>query len=237
MQRIRYGAILLTCVLNTGVGVAQEPEQEHDGANFTFSWHDAGRGFIGVQVTPMTPELRAHFGAPDDVGVLVSRVEEGGPAEAAGIQVGDILSAVDGEAVASARQLSRHIRKKDEGDAVTIELYRNGGLESYPVTIAKRERPVLDLAGGYRFFGDMDKDADHEVFVSTPGLHLDGESFEAFREAMKGLEDRFESEEWQERLKRFRALDFGAIQERMEEVEERLEELEQELAEAGKKKF
>jgi tetrahydromethanopterin S-methyltransferase subunit G len=54
---------------------------------------------------------------------------------------------------------------------------------------------------------------------------------------MKGLQDRFGSEEWQERLKRFRALDFGAIQERMEEVEERLEELEQELAEAGKRKF
>ena len=237
MQRVRYGAILLTFVLGTGAGVAQELEDEHDGANYTFAWHDAGRGFIGVQVTPMTPELRAHFGAPEDVGVLVSRVEEGGPAEAAGIQVGDILSAVDGEAIESGRQLSRRIRKKDEGDAVTIELYRNGGLESYSVTIAKRERRVLDLAGGFRFFGDRDEDADHDVFISTPGLHLDGESFEAFREAMKGLEDRFESEEWQERLKRFRALDFGAIQERMEEVEERLEELEQELAEAGKKKF
>ena len=237
MQRVRYAAILLTFVLGTGAGVAQEPEDEHDGANYTFAWHDAGRGFIGVQVTPMTPELRAHFGAPEDVGVLVSRVEEAGPAEAAGIQVGDILSAVDGEAIESGRQLSRHIRKKDEGDAVTIELYRNGGLESYPVTVAKRERRVLDLAGGFRFFGNRDEDADHEVFISTPGLHLDGESFEAFREAMKRLGDRFESKEWQERLKRFRALDFGAIQERMEEVEERLEELEQELAEAGKKKF
>ena len=239
MQHIRYGAMLLTFVLGTGVGVAQEPEDEHDGANFTFSWHDAGRGFIGVQVTPMTPELRAHFGAPEDVGVLVSRVDEGGPAEAAGIQVGDILSAVDGEAIDSGRQLSRRIRRKDQGDTVTIELYRNRGLESYQVTVAKRERPVLDLAGGFRFFGDMDEDADadHEVFISTPGLHLDGESFKAFRKAMKGLEDRFESEEWQERLKRFRDLDFGAIQERMEEVEERLEELERELADAGKKKF
>ena len=238
MQRVRYGAFLLTCVLGTGMGVAQEPEDEHERMNFTFGWHDAGRGFIGVQVTPMTPELRAHFGAPEDVGVLVSLVEEGGPAEAAGIQVGDILSAVDGDAVATVRQLSRRIRKRDEGDVVTIELYRNG-LQSYPVTIAKRERPVLDLAGGYRFFGekDMDGDADHDVFISTPGLHLDGESFEAFRDAMKGLEDRFESEEWQERLKRFSDLDLGAIQERMEEVEERLAELEQELAEAGKKKF
>ncbi|TDI37555.1 MAG: PDZ domain-containing protein [Acidobacteria bacterium] len=237
MQRIRYGAIFLTFVLGTGVGVAQEPEDEHDGAHYTFRWHDAGRGFIGVQVTPMTSELRVHFGAPEAVGVLVSRVDESSPAEAAGIQVGDVLSAVDGEAIESGRKLSRYIRKKDEGDVVTIELYRNGGLESYPVTIAKRERRALDFAGGFRFFGGEDEDADHEVFIATPGLHLDGESFEAFREAMKGLKHRFESEEWQERLKRFRNLDFGAIQERMEEVEERLKELEEELAEAGKRKF
>ena len=237
MQRVGYLAFLLTFVLGTGAVLAQEADNEHERSNYTFAWHSTGGGFIGVQVVPMTPELRSHFGAPEDVGVLVSRVEEGGPAETAGIQVGDILSAVDGRAVESGRQLSRQIRKKEEGDTVTVELYRNGGLESYPVTIAERERPVLDLAGGFRFFGDMDEKPDHDVFISTPGLHLDGESFEAFREAMKGLEDRFESDEWQDRLKRFRALDFGAMQERMEEVEKRLEELEEELAEAGKTKF
>jgi hypothetical protein len=53
---------------------------------------------------------------------------------------------------------------------------------------------------------------------------------------MRELEGRFESEEWQEKLKRFRELDMGKIQERMKEVEERLRKLESELDQEGKKK-
>ena len=52
---------------------------------------------------------------------------------------------------------------------------------------------------------------------------------EAFQDAMQGLEDRFNSEEFEGRLERLRELDFSAIQERMEEVEERLRTLEREL--------
>ena len=151
--------------------------------------------------------------------------------------MGDIISAVDGEKVANSRQLARYVRQKEEGETVTVELYRNGGIESFPVTIAERERPVLDLAEGYRFFGTLDDMPDQDIVIRTPGLHLDGESLEAMREAMKGLEERFGSEEWQERLKRFRELDLGAIQERMEGVEKRLQELEKELEESGAKRF
>jgi len=208
--------------------VAQESDQAQPVQRRArvMAWHGAGGGFLGVQILALTPELRAHFGVPEDVGILVARVDEGGPAESAGIQVGDIVTAVDGETVDAGTSLSRLIRRKEEGDTVTIELYRNGGLESYPVVIAERERSVVDFAG-YRFMpGDFD------FTISSEGLHLDAEARDAIRDAMGGLKERFDSDEWQDRLKRFEQLDFSVIQERMEEVEKRLRELERELDES-----
>ena len=220
--------------------------QEHEGRNYStrvLKVRSLGRGFLGVQLTPLTPELRVHFGVPEDTGVMVARVEESGPAEAAGILVGDILSAIDGERIDSGRQLSRAVRRKEEGDLVTLELYRDGSLESYPVTVGKRERPVIDLAGGYRFMTDMPdmpdigELPDHDVVIASPGFHLDEESMEAFEQAMRRLKGHFDSVEWQEKLERVEELDFTAIQERMQEVERRLQELEQELEKEAKEKL
>ncbi len=213
--------------------------QEHEGRNYTrvIKVRSHGSGFLGVQLTPLTPELRVHFGVPEDTGVMVARVEESGPAKAAGILVGDILSAIDGERIDSGRQLSRAVRRKEKGDIVTIELYRDGSLESYPVTVGKRDRPVIDLAGGFRFMPDIDELPDHDVVIEGPGFHLDEESMEAFERAMRGLEDHFDSVEWQEKLERVEELDFTEIQERMQEVERRLQELEQELEKEVKEKL
>ena len=223
--------------------------QEHEGRNYTrvIKVRSLGRGFLGVELTPLTPELRVHFGVAEDTGVMVARVEEGGPAQAAGIRVGDILSAIDGERIESGRQLSRAVRKKEEGDLVTLELYRDGNLESYPVTVGKSEWPVIDFAGGFLRFmtdrphlpdlPDIDDLPDHDMVFWGPGFHLDEKSMEAFEQAMRGLEDHFDSAEWREKLERVEELDFTAIQERMQEVERRLKELEQELEKEGKEKL
>ena len=123
------------------------------------------------------------------------------------------------------------------GDLVSVELYRGGSLQSYTVTVSERDRPVIDLAEGYRFFPNLDhlgELPDHDVIIRASGLHLDEESMEAFEEAMRDLGAQFDSPEWQERLERFNDLDFTTIQERMEEVERRLKELEEELEKEGK---
>ena len=61
------------------------------------------RGFIGVTLLEITPELRAHFGAPKDAGVLVSDVRADTPASKAGVEVGDVITSVDGKRVESSR--------------------------------------------------------------------------------------------------------------------------------------
>ena len=95
--------------------------------------------FLGVELTDSTPELREHLGAPRDGGVLVSRVQEGSPAAEAGIEVGDIITGVEGEAVENARDLRHAIASREAGAAVKIDLYRDGRAEQISATLAKRE--------------------------------------------------------------------------------------------------
>jgi hypothetical protein len=204
-----------------------------------------GRGFLGVQVLGLTEELRVHFGAPSDSGVLVAKVEEGSPAAAAGIQVGDVLTAIDGEPIEGPRSLAIAIRGKKTGESVNVDFLRDRGTISASVAIEERDRTVIDLAE-FDFAlpeiaplpGEGPLVGGPDFVFATPGmrLKLNEESLRAFEEAMRELEGRFESEEWQEKLKRFRELDMGKIQERMKEVEERLRKLESELDQEGKKK-
>ena len=66
--------------------------------HFDLSWGDPPAR-IGVEVQPMTPELRGYFKAPADRGVLVVTVEEAAPAAAAGLRVGDVIIPAAGEPV------------------------------------------------------------------------------------------------------------------------------------------
>lgn len=198
-----------------------------------FVWKGiVGRGYLGVQFVPMTPELRRHFGVGEDAGVLVSRIEASSPAEAAGVLVGDILTGVDGEPV-TGPDLYRLIGRKKEGDVVSLQLSRNGVPLTVDVTIAERDRRSMDLA---RFMAPMPDVGipDDAFYFSDPDLKLDPESMEAVEDAMRALSDR--KGELREKLKRLQELDLGEIQKRMKEVEERLQKLERELDEGGVKK-
>ena len=98
-----------------------------------------GGGYIGVRPLEMTPELRTHFGAPKEAGVLVGRVEKDSPAAKAGLQVGDIVTSADGEKVERKRDLVRAIRRKKEGDTVQIAIVRDRAPKTVTVTVAERE--------------------------------------------------------------------------------------------------
>ena len=93
------------------------------------------RGFIGVTLLEITPELRVHFGAPKDAGVLVSDVRSDSPAAKAGLEVGDVITAVDGKRVRWSGDVSREIRSRKAGDAVPLDLVRGGASRKLVVTV------------------------------------------------------------------------------------------------------
>lgn len=99
-----------------------------------------GGAFLGVQPSDLTPELRTHFGVPEDAGVMIGKVVDDSPAFRAGLEVGDIVTAIDGEAVASATDLLRAIRSQDHADTVVLEVWRDGRMQKISATLEERER-------------------------------------------------------------------------------------------------
>jgi membrane-associated protease RseP (regulator of RpoE activity) len=100
--------------------------------------HVGRRGFLGVRLLEITPELRAHFGAPKDAGVLVSDVEAGAPAAKAGLEVGDVITAVDGERVGWTGDVSRAVRRKKGGETVQIDVIRSRASRRLTVEVEER---------------------------------------------------------------------------------------------------
>ena len=98
------------------------------------------RGFIGVRPLEMTPELRAHYGAPRDAGVLIGQVDADGPAGKGGLQVGDIVTAADGERIESASDLSHAIRDKKAGESVKLDVVRDKAKKTISIAVAERRR-------------------------------------------------------------------------------------------------
>jgi membrane-associated protease RseP (regulator of RpoE activity) len=86
----------------------------------------AGKGRLGVSILEISPELRVHFGAPRDRGVLVNTIRAGSPAARAGIAVGDVVTEVDGDAVEDASQVLSAMSDRKKGETVNIALVRGG---------------------------------------------------------------------------------------------------------------
>lgn len=102
-----------------------------------------GRTYIGVSLVNLSPELREHFGAPKDAGVLVESVQNDSPADKAGVKVGDIVLSVDGKDVKSSGVLRAALREKNAGDSVRLEVLRGRARQTIVTTVKERETPRL----------------------------------------------------------------------------------------------
>ena len=102
--------------------------------DFTFALGNSRR--IGVSTMALTKQLADYFGIAGGRGVLVTSVSDDSPAAKAGVKAGDVITAVDGEAVDSSGELSRVINRKKEGE-VTLTIIRNKAQQT--IRVAPRE--------------------------------------------------------------------------------------------------
>jgi serine protease Do len=84
------------------------------------------RGWIGVQIQPVTAEIADSLGLKKAEGALVAEPQANGPAAKAGIESGDVITAVNGEAVKDARELARTIGGLAPGAAVKLNVLHKG---------------------------------------------------------------------------------------------------------------
>jgi serine protease Do len=97
------------------------------------------RGWLGVGIQPLTPELAKKFGVAEGEGVLVNEVFEKDPAAEAGIKPGDIILTIDGSVVDSPNKLSRLIGALPPGAAPKIEVVRDFTRHILTVPLSERQ--------------------------------------------------------------------------------------------------
>ena len=84
------------------------------------------RGYLGVQIQPVTPNIADSLGLKSTKGALVAEAQPGTPAADAGLKPGDTITQVNGEVMASPREVSRRISQVKPGDTAIITYIRNG---------------------------------------------------------------------------------------------------------------
>ncbi|MFQ5524823.1 MAG: S1C family serine protease [Thermoanaerobaculia bacterium] len=185
------------------------------------------RGFLGVQLVDLTPELREHFGAPEGAGVLVSSIAEDSPAARAGLRVGDVLSGIDGKSVGTGFDLARRISEFEDGDTIALEVWRDRRVITLSATVEERERTAIDL-GRFVLPDPVKLREGIKIDVGRLPEQLIEIDEEGIHDALRDLQLKWQDEGM---LERFQVLGQNRIdlEERIEELEERLKELEEQL--------
>jgi len=176
-------------------------------------------GYLGVEVSSLTPELRRHFGVTDDAGVMISRVVEGSAAAIAGLAVGDIVTTVGGEKITSPSRLGRVVRGQEGGASVEIEAWRDRHILHTSAILEERKRCALEI-------GDYLGDFDFDDLPQIEGLDI---SHEALQTALQSARDALHGHDWTEQLENLKSLNLERMEERMQRVQERLRSLEERL--------
>jgi serine protease Do len=95
------------------------------------------RGWIGVQIQPVTPPLAESLGLKKAEGALVAEPQKDSPAVKAGIEAGDVIVSVDGEPVRDARALARRIGSMSPGASVKLGIIRKGQEKNLTLTLGE----------------------------------------------------------------------------------------------------
>jgi serine protease Do len=95
------------------------------------------RGWIGVQIQPVTAELAENLGLKAPEGALVADPQENGPAAKAGVQAGDVITGVNGGRVKDAKDLARQIGTMAPGATVKLTIWRKGAEKTFSLTLGE----------------------------------------------------------------------------------------------------
>jgi serine protease Do len=110
----------------------------------------ARKAWLGIASQPLTPKLSARLGIKAEGGARITRVYPGTKAESAGLQVGDVILAIDGTIVPARRPedtdvLARQIRQYRAGVTAAFSLWREGAAKELPVVLEEQPIPTAEM--------------------------------------------------------------------------------------------
>lgn len=122
---------------------------------------------LGVELMELNEQLAEYFQAPEGEGVLITEVRKKSAAEKAGLKAGDVILSVGKRRVNDARDVTRSLRRYEEGDKVEVEVMRKGAKKSLTVEIEDSEgmsdATIFNHLPDVEFFDDFKMDIRPEL--------------------------------------------------------------------------
>ncbi|MCI0365062.1 MAG: DegQ family serine endoprotease [Phycisphaerales bacterium] len=148
-----------------GVGFAIPSNIATPVTNTIISGGKVERGWLGVQIGPISREAADYAGYQGTQGALVSMVVPASPAETAGLVDGDIITHINGRKVSDASELLNTVASTPPGEKVNLKVYRGGQTKDTSVTLGDRSQQQLTRRSNGR-----QRDGDRAPGSSTLGL-------------------------------------------------------------------
>ena len=99
------------------------------------------RGYIGISLQPLESQMRASFHLKEgESGILINGIVDGGPADQAGLSVGDVILAIDGKTIDTPSQLVNIIGFTPPGRDVTVAYLRDGNRQTLTLTVSEKQK-------------------------------------------------------------------------------------------------
>jgi serine protease Do len=167
--------LVVGAALFAGAQTPIAPTEPDSPRAFSF-FFDGDGGYLGVQTAEVTRDNFAKYGLREVRGVAVDKVADNSPAAAAGLQAGDVIVRLNGDAIESSRKLTRLISEIAPDHQVRIIVLRGGSERELTATLGKRPMPTFG-EGGFRIrvpgqMGTLDlprrPDADGSIDITPP---------------------------------------------------------------------
>jgi serine protease Do/serine protease DegQ len=146
---------------NVGIGFAIPSNLVKQITEQLLEFGEVKRAHLGVQMQDITPELAQAFDINENAGAVVTRVLEGSAADEAGLQVGDVITAIDGDRLINADSLRNTIGLLVVGQTIQLDIIRDGKTKALKAKVKETKKqthkgPVHPKLSGATF-GDIEE--------------------------------------------------------------------------------
>ncbi|MDR3527170.1 MAG: DegQ family serine endoprotease [Rhizomicrobium sp.] len=128
---------------SVGIGFAIPASTIKDVVAALQSHGRVARGWLGVQIQPVTPEIATSLNLKEPKGALVASLVPDSPAARAGVRQGDVILAINGAEINDAHDLTRRVASLPAGKAAAFAILRDGGHQNLSVTIGAKKDTVV----------------------------------------------------------------------------------------------
>jgi serine protease Do len=192
---------------NVGIGFAIPSNLVKQISDQLLEFGEVRRAYLGVQMQDITPELASAFGIDVQEGAVVTHVVPGSAAEEAGLQVGDVITAVDGTRLANADSLRNTIGLMVVGQKVKLTIIRDGAEKTLTAKVKQTRQTVSngtvhpklsgatfgDIEEGSPYFGQVEGVMVYSVKRGSPawnaGLRSEDIITSVNRQPVRSLQD------------------------------------------------